>query len=77
MKRENSNIIATLDMIFMIGWKYDPAQQKPKSRGTAQFSLKDVVKDLNEKEDDGEGGPKKIRYGVLIDDGDEVKEIEK
>ena len=55
--------------MHLIGWKFHENQQKAKKRGTAEFSLKDVIKDINEKE--GEG---KVKYGVLIDDGDEVKE---
>eukprot|EP00347_Sterkiella_histriomuscorum_P009114 403342468 len=68
------NIIATLDIIFLIGWRESNQQQKPKKRGTAQFSLKDVVKEMNEKEG---GSGDQIKYGVLIDDGDEVKEVKK
>ena len=76
-KRErNSNIICTFDLIFLIGWKQHESQQKPKERGTAKFSLKDVVSDLN-KETTPEGESHQVKYGVIIDDGDEVKEINK
>ena len=44
-----SNIIATLDLIFLIGWRYDSSQPKPLERGSAKFSLKDVVEEMNEK----------------------------
>jgi hypothetical protein len=44
------NIISTFDYVHLIGWKYDKKQQKPKERGTAEFSLKDVVDDMNEDE---------------------------
>jgi hypothetical protein len=46
----NANIITTLDLVFLIGWKQHELQQKPKERGTAKFSLKDVVKEMNEKD---------------------------
>ena len=44
-------------------------------RGSAKFSLKDVVEEMNEKE--GEGEKHKIKYGVIIDDGDNVIEKDK
>jgi hypothetical protein len=70
--------MATFDLIFLIGWKYEETQQKPLKRGSAKFSLKDVVEQLNEKENPDEGGEKhKIKYGVIIDDGDNVIEKEK
>ncbi|CDW79540.1 UNKNOWN [Stylonychia lemnae] len=68
------NIMTTLDVIYLIGWKQHESQQKPKERGTAKFSLKDVVKEMNDKEGDEKN---KIKYGMLIDTGDEVKEIDK
>jgi hypothetical protein len=42
-----------------------------KERGTAQFTLKDVVAEINEKEGGEEDA---IRYGVIIDDGDNIRE---
>lgn len=39
-------------------------------RGSADFSLKDVVNDLNEMEEDEVA----VKYGVLIDDGDKIIE---
>jgi hypothetical protein len=75
-KNPDSNIIATLDLIFLIGWRYDSSQPKPLERGSAKFSLKDVVEEMNEK--DSEDGEKhKIKYGVIIDDGDNVIEKNK
>jgi len=63
--------VATFDYINLIGWKYHEKQQKSKDRGSAQFSLKDVVKEMNE---EATTDDEKIRYGVLIDDGsDEIK----
>jgi len=62
-------------LIFLIGWKYEESQQKPMKRGSAKFSLKDVVEEMNEKE--GEGEKHKIKYGVIIDDGDNVIEKDK
>ena len=73
-----NNIIVTFDFLNLIGWKYHESQQKPKKRGTAEFKLADVVSDINEKEEVDEFGEvKKIKYGVLIDDGDKVIEKDK
>jgi hypothetical protein len=65
------NIIATFDYINFIGWKYHEKQQKSKQRGSAKFSLKQVVKDMNAEAKTEE---EKIKYGVIIDDGDNIKE---
>ena len=46
-------------------------QQKSKQRGSAKFSLKQVVKDMNAEAKTEE---EKIKYGVIIDDGDNIKE---
>ena len=47
------------------------------TRGTAEFSLKDVVDEQNANDDvdeeTGEPNPK-IKYGELMDDGDTVHE---
>ena len=73
-----NNIIVTFDFLNLIGWKYHESQQKPKKRGTAEFKLADVVSDINEKEEVDEFGEvKKLKYGVLIDDGDKVIEKDK
>ena len=74
----NSSIISTFDLIFLIGWKYEESQQKPLKRGSAKFSLKEVVEEINEKENlEDEGEKHKVKYGVIIDDGDNVIEKEK
>ena len=72
----SNNIIATVDLIHLIGWRYHESQQQAKSRGTAQFSLKDVVEEINEKEEINEetGEVQKVKYGVIIDDGEEIVE---
>ena len=43
LRDPNCNIMSTFDLIFLIGWKYDESQPKPLKRGSAKFSLKDVV----------------------------------
>ena len=42
------NIVSTFDLVHLIGWKYHPDQAQAKERGSAQFSLRDVVDEMNE-----------------------------
>ena len=78
MARQN-NVIATLDILYLIGWRYHESQQAPKSRGSAEFALKDVVQELNENDEvDEDGKPQKVKYGVIdemeLDDDGNKKE---
>lgn len=67
--------MCSFDFLHLIGWKYHPGQQKAKERGSAEFRLADVVSEVNAAEEVDEFGEvKKVKYGVLIDDGDEVIE---
>ncbi|VVT58276.1 uncharacterized protein SAPINGB_P006125 [Magnusiomyces paraingens] len=40
---EDGSIPATFRVIYLIGWKPAPTQQKPLARGSAQMSLKDAL----------------------------------
>lgn len=42
---EDGSIPATFRFVYMIGWKDSPNQPKPKERGSATVSLKDVLKE--------------------------------
>lgn len=42
---EDGSIPATFRFIYMIGWKPSPDQAKPKERGSATVSLKDVLRE--------------------------------
>lgn len=42
---EDGSIPATFRFVYMIGWKDSPNQPKPKERGSATVSLKDVLQD--------------------------------
>lgn len=39
----NITLPATIDVIFMIGWKKSDSQPKPLARGTGQVNLKDIL----------------------------------
>jgi NADH dehydrogenase [ubiquinone] 1 alpha subcomplex assembly factor 5 len=51
---EDGTLPATFRLIYMIGWKPSPTQAKPLDRGTGMFSIKDIL----EKQKNGEGGDK-------------------
>ena len=77
LTQRSNNIITSFDYINLIGWKYHESQQQPKSRGTAEFSLAEVVTDINEKEEIDEFGEvRTVKYGVLMDDGENVIELD-
>ncbi|XP_072030985.1 arginine-hydroxylase NDUFAF5, mitochondrial-like [Amphiura filiformis] len=40
---EDGSVPATFQIIYMIGWKPDPSQPKPKARGSATVSMKDIA----------------------------------
>lgn len=53
---EDGTIPATFRIIYLIGWKPSPIQQKPLERGTATMSLKDALPKFGE---DNASPPKK------------------
>jgi len=61
-------ILSSFDIIFLIGWKYHERQKKAKQKGTAEFSLKNAVSEMNSQEADS------VKYGIIIDDGENVTE---
>ena len=69
--RRPPNIVSTFDIVHLIGWKYHESQQKAKARGSGNFSLKEIVADMNEKAETDE---ERIKHGTIIDDGDDVRE---
>ena len=47
-KDDPSKISSTFEYVNFLGWKYHESQQKPKRRGSADFSLKDLQKEIDE-----------------------------
>ena len=68
-------ISSTFEEVYFLGWKYHESQQKPKKRGTAQFSLKDLQKEIVEIE--GEKNASKVEYGEICESEEEEKDIQK
>lgn len=68
---QNRIVRSTFEDIYFLGWKYHESQQKPKKKGSATFSLKDLSKEIGEIDKEVE---KKIRYGEI---GEEEEENDK
>ena len=56
----NDYIYASVQIATFITWKFHPSQQKPKERGSAEFSLKDLATDILETDKENE-----IRFGKI------------
>lgn len=52
---EDGSVPATYRLIYMIGWKAGPNQQKPLERGSGMVSIKDILEGGNTKGGDGDG----------------------
>jgi hypothetical protein len=77
-EKKKDKIVATFQFINFLGWKYHESQQKPKKRGSAEFSLKVLQKEIEESIDPKEGGIEQ-RSGTIevSDDEEEVEKKEK
>ena len=45
---EPGKVVSTFEFINFLGWKYHESQQKPKKRGSAEFSLKTLQQEIDE-----------------------------
>ena len=73
--KEKYNIIATFEIIFMIGWKYHESQQQAENpKSSREISLREVLEEIEIKE--GKGA---VRYGTLSEDmkEDEITQMVK
>ncbi len=64
---------ATFEEIFFIGWKYHENQQKPKKRGSGEFTMKSLEDELKKLEPEEAS---RIRVGN-IEEEEDMEEIEK
>ena len=60
---EKHNVLSTFEYIFLVGWKYHEDQQKPKSPKMSNLSFREIVDEIETKEDNAY-----IRFGTLSDD---------
>lgn len=65
-------VCSTFEEVYFLGWKYHESQQKPKKRGSAEFSLKDLHKEMKEIDQET-----KIEYGELHEEEDKEKNDKK
>lgn len=65
----NEHVYMTLEIASLICWRYHESQQKPKARGSAEFSLKELAIEVLEKdfEDDIRFGRIEIKEGKTDD----------
>ena len=68
---KEGKVPATFEFINFIGWRYHESQQKPKKRGSAEFSLKTLQKELEEQVDPFEKDKVKMEYGEIEVSDDE------
>lgn len=47
-KNKPDKVMATFQIVNFLGWKYHESQQKPKKRGSAEFSLKILQKEIED-----------------------------
>eukprot|EP01015_Nassula_variabilis_P027922 TRINITY_DN5780_c0_g1_i8.p2 TRINITY_DN5780_c0_g1~~TRINITY_DN5780_c0_g1_i8.p2 ORF type:complete len:101 (+),score=37.37 TRINITY_DN5780_c0_g1_i8:17-319(+) len=64
----------SFQLIHFIGWKYHESQAKPKKRGSAEFSLKDLHKEMGIYDPEG---AKKSQIGEIVVSDDEADEVVK
>jgi len=64
-------VSATFEIINFLGWKYHESQQKPKARGSAEFSLKTLQKELDDQHGPVSKDGKGSMYGEIEVSDDE------
>jgi NADH dehydrogenase [ubiquinone] 1 alpha subcomplex assembly factor 5 len=73
-QRHPDKVFASFHIINFLGWKYHESQQKPKQRGTAEFSLKVLQKELEESGDPTEGKITAQSGTIEVDESDAEEE---
>lgn len=46
-EEKDGKIPCSFQIVYMIGWKHHDSQQKPKPRGSAEFSLKELAIEMD------------------------------
>ncbi|CAI2369883.1 unnamed protein product [Moneuplotes crassus] len=71
---ENLNILSTFEIIYLVGWKYHKDQQKAKSPKMSHMSFRDIVDEIEMKE---EGAY--VKYGTLTEEmtNEEIDKVAK
>jgi NADH dehydrogenase [ubiquinone] 1 alpha subcomplex assembly factor 5 len=69
-QRYPDKVYASFHIINFLGWKYHESQQKPKERGSAEFSLKVLQKEIEESGDPTEGKITAKSGTIEVDESD-------
>lgn len=62
-KNSKKMVSCTFEEIHFLGWKYHESQQKPKKRGSAEFSLKQLQEEMIQMQEENE--KTKVEYGEI------------
>ncbi|KAL4455704.1 hypothetical protein ABPG74_003114 [Tetrahymena malaccensis] len=62
-----NKIFSTFEIISYAGWKYHESQPKPKKRGSAEFSLKDLSKEIVDIDPEA---AQRMKSGEILEEGD-------
>jgi len=69
-KDDESKVFSTFEFINFLGWKYHESQQKPKKRGSAEFSLKDLQNEIEQSLEPGAQKPRSTSGTIEVSDSD-------
>ncbi|EGR27241.1 hypothetical protein IMG5_199200 [Ichthyophthirius multifiliis] len=70
LQEYQNQIFSTFEIINFAGWKYHESQPKPKKRGSAEFNLKDLSKQIQDIDPES---AKIMKSGEIGEDDDENK----
>jgi len=74
---DETKIFSTFEFINFLGWKYHESQQKPKKRGSAEFSLKDLQEEIEQSLESGSGKSKSTLGTIEVSDSDTEEQEKK
>jgi NADH dehydrogenase [ubiquinone] 1 alpha subcomplex assembly factor 5 len=69
-KNKPDKVGATFQVVNFLGWKYHESQQKPKKRGSAEFSLKVLQKEIEDSIDPKENKITQSSGTIEVSDSD-------
>lgn len=68
--KDEQKVFSTFEFISFLGWKYHESQQKPKKRGSAEFSLKDLQKEIEDSMEPSAGKVESTIGAIEVSDSD-------
>jgi len=72
--QEDQRVYATFEIVSFLGWKFHESQQKPKKRGSAQYTLKDFHQELEKAQEESGEKSKPMVYGeIVVSESDDEK----